>query len=43
MAMETQKKNFDETWMNGQFRPHMWNYYAHSGPQTITWKDGITE
>ena len=21
---------FNETWMNGQFRPRMWNYYAHS-------------
>ena len=35
---------FDETWMNGQFRPRMWNIVvclgstvgivAHSGPQT---------
>ena len=32
--------HFDKTWMNGQFRPHMWNYYTHNGPQTtITWKE----
>ena len=24
-----------ETWMNGQFRPRMWNYYAHSGHSGI--------
>ena len=26
---------FDQTWMNGQFRPHMWNYFSHRGPRTI--------
>ena len=35
--------HFYKTWMNGQFRPRMWNFYAHSGPRTITWKDGATE
>ena len=24
----------DQTWMNGNFRPRMWNYYAHTGPRT---------
>ena len=23
----------DQTWMNGHFRPRMWNYFAHSGPR----------
>ena len=31
---------FDETWMNGQFRPRMWNYYAHSGPRTNNHLEG---
>ena len=31
---------FDETWINGQFRPRMWNYYAHSGPRTNNHLEG---
>ena len=30
----------DETQMNGQFRPRMWNYYAHSGPRTNSHLEG---
>ena len=25
---------FDETRMSGQFKPCLWNYYAHVGPRT---------
>ena len=30
----------DQTWMNGNFRPRMWNYYAHTGPRTNNHLEG---
>ena len=31
---------FDETWFDGHFRPHMWNYYRHCGPRTTNHLEG---
>ena len=30
----------DQTWINGNFRPRMWNYYAHTGPRTNNHLEG---
>ena len=32
--MKSYSDYFDQKWMNGQFKPHMWNYFAHIGPRT---------
>ena len=32
--MKSYSEYFDQTWIHGQFKTHMWNYFAHSGPRT---------
>ena len=38
--MKNYSDYFDQNWMNGQFKPHMWNYFAHSGPRTNNHLEG---
>ena len=38
--MKNYSDYFDQNWMNGQFKPCMWNYFAHSGPRTNNHLEG---
>ena len=38
--LENYTKYFDDTWIDGQFRPRMWNYYNHGGPRTNNHLEG---
>ena len=38
--VESYATYIDQTWINGRFRPRMWNYFAHSGPRTNNHLEG---